>query len=93
MKISARSPPSPQFDQQKEKHLSGLVDENNKILFSTRGLINSICYSPDEDGSGSLSTITPQSRERTESDDGDQDKHLLSPTGSGVVSLVKEVPR
>nr|GMD87994.1 deSI-like protein At4g17486 isoform X1 [Ipomoea batatas] len=47
----------------------------------------------DEDGSGSLSTITPHSQERTESDDGDQDKRLLSPTGSGVVSLVKEVPR
>ncbi|CAH9071546.1 unnamed protein product [Cuscuta epithymum] len=46
----------------------------------------------DEDGSGSQSTLTPH--ERTDCDDGDQDKHLLSPSSEGRgVAFLKEVPR
>ena len=44
-----------------------------------------------EDGSESLSVIT--SHEPIESDDTDQDKHLLSPSTAGDVTTVKESPR
>ncbi|KAF8406972.1 hypothetical protein HHK36_006093 [Tetracentron sinense] len=48
--------------------------------------------SGEEDGSESFSTTTP--REPTESDEADQDKHLLSPsTGGGEVAFIKEVQR
>lgn len=45
-----------------------------------------------DDGSASFASTTPQ--EPTESDDGDQDKHLLStsPT-SGDLAFIKEAPR
>ncbi|CAK9133979.1 unnamed protein product [Ilex paraguariensis] len=49
-------------------------------------------HSYKEDGSGSLSPATPH--EPSESDDADQDKHLLSqPAGSGEVAFIKEVQR
>ncbi|RAL44662.1 hypothetical protein DM860_003421 [Cuscuta australis] len=45
----------------------------------------------DEDGSGSVSSATPQEQE---SEDGDQEKQLLSPArGSCGVAFVREVPR
>ncbi|XP_031108770.1 deSI-like protein At4g17486 isoform X1 [Ipomoea triloba] len=48
--------------------------------------------SSKEDGSGSMSTVTPQ--EPTESEDGDQDKHLLSPPrGSGEVCFIREISK
>lgn len=47
---------------------------------------------PEEDESGSMSTATPH--EPTESEDGDQDKHLLSPpVGSREVAFIRETPR
>ncbi|KAG6494470.1 hypothetical protein ZIOFF_049502 [Zingiber officinale] len=45
-----------------------------------------------EDGPESLSVITTTTHEPQESDDPDQDKHLLSPSG-GEVTIVKEVNR
>nr|XP_016432306.1 PREDICTED: deSI-like protein At4g17486 [Nicotiana tabacum] len=46
----------------------------------------------EEDESGSMSTATPH--EPTESEDGDQDKHLLSPpVGSREVAFIRETPR
>lgn len=45
----------------------------------------------EEDGSGSLSTTT--ALERTESDDTEQDKHLLSPPAGSDVAFIKEVER
>ncbi|KAI5665223.1 hypothetical protein M9H77_24546 [Catharanthus roseus] len=50
-------------------------------------------YHPcNDDGNSSFTTNTPH--EPTESDDGDQDKHLLSPPpGSVEVSFIKETPR
>ncbi|KAA8523046.1 hypothetical protein F0562_009469 [Nyssa sinensis] len=46
----------------------------------------------EEEGTESSSTTSP--REPTESDDADQDKHLLSPpAGSSDVSFIKEVQR
>ncbi|XP_019234065.1 PREDICTED: deSI-like protein At4g17486 isoform X2 [Nicotiana attenuata] len=45
-----------------------------------------------EDESGSMSTATPH--EPTESEDGDQDKHLLSPpVGNREVAFIRETPR
>ncbi|XP_027071216.1 deSI-like protein At4g17486 [Coffea eugenioides] len=49
-------------------------------------------YHPEEDGSASVSSNT--AHEATESEDGDQDKHLLSPSpGYGEVAFIKEVSR
>ncbi|XP_042419025.1 deSI-like protein At4g17486 isoform X2 [Zingiber officinale] len=48
--------------------------------------------SPAEDGPESFSVITTTTHELQESDDPDQDKHLLSPSG-GEVTIVKEVNR
>ncbi|KAJ8527925.1 hypothetical protein K7X08_015376 [Anisodus acutangulus] len=46
----------------------------------------------EEEGSGSMSSTTPH--EPTESDDGDQDKHLLSPpVGSREVAFIREAQR
>ncbi|XP_010276950.1 PREDICTED: deSI-like protein At4g17486 [Nelumbo nucifera] len=46
----------------------------------------------EEEGSENLSGTTPH--EATESDDADQDKHLLSPsTGGGVKTFIKEAQR
>ncbi|KAL3532374.1 hypothetical protein ACH5RR_005895 [Cinchona calisaya] len=45
----------------------------------------------EEDGTASVSSTT--AHEPTESEDGDQDKHLLSPTpGYAEVAFIKEVP-
>lgn len=49
-------------------------------------------YHPEEDGSASVSSST--AHEPTESEDGDQDKHLLSPPpGYAEVAFIKEVSR
>ncbi|XP_059276855.1 deSI-like protein At4g17486 isoform X2 [Lycium ferocissimum] len=55
------------------------------------GWINRLARA-EEDGSGSMSSTTLH--EPTESDDGDQDKHLLSPpVGSREVAFIREVQR
>lgn len=49
------------------------------------------CHGISEDGSESFSVIV--SNEHIESDDTDQDKHLLSPSGAGEVTTIKETHR
>lgn len=71
---------------------STLAKENLLILFSFISFQVTSRVSAAEDGSESFSVLTTTTHELQESDDADQDKHLLSPSG-GEVTIIKEVHR
>lgn len=72
--------------------MSSLISGKIWIGFDYNRLLNVIAmvlFSLPEDGSESFSVVTTSMHHPLESDDADQEKNLLSPSG-GDVTIVKE---